>query len=1109
MKKNTFQRGNLPGMDVRGEKGSAIVIALLMLALISIFVALAISRSSAEAAATGNETAEARTFYAAQGSLETMTRNFNKIFERKLNPTDTDLNGVRNGTVAGLDATFNFFQEIDLLPQPQPDGTFGPSRNTTLTGGPYTGLIAIQDNWRLRTTATNNNGDYNNPIGTQVELTRNVLNNRIPIFQFGIFYNDDLELFRPPRFSFGGRVHSNGNFFISPGAEGVFFDSRVTAADQIVTQSWRNWDRVDIANSQTFIKNASGDFVQLAPTMGSVLNTSEGSGNNIFQFPPAVPLPAQTPNLDLPPSRLNNSFLSQSSVFDGNLQANVPALRLPLNVGANTDLIEMVKRGKELASATGGDLFNNAGTLAPVAAASIDNPILRSERFANKTGIRISLADSQAKLPGCASGIGINPVAASQKCGVRLDGRYDGLSGEPTAAPTPLPSPSPSNFHHLVRGYQPKPMKKLASQADFTTDPYRTTRLNGERFYTGGCTQPTVVCREVWIKVETVQTDEATQAIITRDITEDFLSLGVTEPAVQIMQGTTLKFQITDTRYDPVGPLGSVYDNDGLIDPTPINPTTPQTPSRFDIDNRSVIRLQRFVIAGQPIPTPAATPTATPFRYATYVPPNTSTTLINTAYNPGFTIVQRYAVMTQALAANGCRETALPASLLPCPPVINQEAGLERTQGTPETTYIESVGGHVKLATVNSTGALPVTTVGIVPFPIKMFDAREGLYFDERSTAFYSNLARLPRNGVMSMIDIDIANLRRFLRGDFDGTFPVDTQFAISRGGAGLRAEDIPQQGGWVLYVSDRRGDADFDGEYDMEDIYGISPGNDNNLQLGEDTNRNGTLERKFMNATDDFTLTGCAGGGTDCEAPRYSDSWLPDFAAVVDHKYYRRGVRLVNGETLPGIYNATTPSFTRGFTVASENGIYVQGNYNATGAAAPPAGGGNTPFDGYLPQNGPLHIPASVVSDGVTILSNAWNDGQSFRSTTVTPFDQSTRLASTTQMRFAMISGDTIASREATPNQGGISPRLNGGVHNFKRFLERWTGQRLDYAGSLINLFNSRNNNGSFKCCSEVYNPPIRNWVFDSTFLDPNRLPPGTPFFQYVQTTGFQRTNN
>jgi len=35
---------------------------------------------------------------------------------------------------------------------------------------------------------------------------------------------------------------------------------------------------------------------------------------------------------------------------------------------------------------------------------------------------------------------------------------------------------------------------------------------------------------------------------------------------------------------------------------------------------------------------------------------------------------------------------------------------------------------------------------------------------------------------------------------------------------------------------------------------------------------------------------------------------------------------------------------------------------------------------------------------------------------------------------------------------------------------------------------------------------PPRRAWSFDPTFLDPNRLPPGTPFFQYIQATGFRQ---
>ena len=105
------------------------------------------------------------------------------------------------------------------------------------------------------------------------------------------------------------------------------------------------------------------------------------------------------------------------------------------------------------------------------------------------------------------------------------------------------------------------------------------------------------------------------------------------------------------------------------------------------------------------------------------------------------------------------------------------------------------------------------------------------------------------------------------------------------------------------------------------------------------------------------------------------------------------------------------------------------------------------------------------------------------------------------------MLSGDTITTLNATPNQGGGDLRMNGGVHNFMRFLENW-GTRLNYSGSMINLYNSHNNNGAYKCCNNVYDPPTRNWIFDASFLDVNRLPPGTPYFQDIQMTGFQRVN-
>ena len=1041
----------------KNQRGTAVVIALFVLALMSIFVALAVSRTMSETIAIGNETSEARTLYAAEGSLETMTRNFNKIFETKLNPLPSELAVVRDGRI------------IPGLSKELPGGQYdfvNTADETTLPGatvlptGPYSGLYAIRDNWRLRTIATNIQD------GTQIQLTRNILNNRIPIFQFGIFYNDDLELFRPPRFSFGGRVHSNGNFFVSPGSEGIYFDSRVTATGHIVTQAWRNWNTSDSGNNQTFIKNASGTPVQLLPTDGSVLNTSFGAANNVFQFPPAAPTPVPTPNPDLPPSRLNPGFASSSAAFDGNLLAQVLPLRLPLNVGASTDLIEMVKRGKKVADPAavlpeerGGDLFQDTAgnTAAPVTAVDVDNPILRSERFANKTGIRISLADSQAKLPGCASGVGVTPVVT--RCGIRLDGKFDGFGADPI--------PADLTLANRARGYQPKPMRLVAGGA-FS---YVPTRLNGERLFNAG--------RQVWIKIETVQTDPTTLAIVTSDITEDILSLGITEQA-PVVAGLSID------GYDTTPP------NNGTATAPSANltSTNPQ-PASTGTDSRSIIKIQRFAISGPSIPGPAPN--------LPEVAPSTKWIYPFLGYN----FVSRFRGTIAAIDA-GCTGG--------CTSKVNDDPNFPTTPNSaPENL------AHFKKLNYGVAGV----RAAIVPFPIEMFDTREGTYFD--NIANTPGAPNVSRNGVMSMVNIDIANLRRFLRGDFDLLFPnstvpgnaLYTPFAATpaAAGNGLRALNVPDVGGWVFYISDRRGDGNFDGEYDMEDVYG---NNDNTTQPGEDLDGPtvglpgfiprfgaGVLDRRYV---DPANPGACLGGLFNCDAARYADSYTADRAAVSDHPYYRRGVRLVNGTTIPGIYDAVTSSNTKGFTVSSENGIYVQGNYNATGASAPPANG-NTPFDQYFPLNTATHIPASIVADAVTILSNGWNDAESFSS----PYSQAARVATPTQIRFAMIAGDTISTQQNAVNQGSSvnGQNENGGVHNFKRFLEVWSGVRLDYAGSLINLYNSRNNNGAFKCCNTVYNPPLRNWVFDKTFLDPGRIPPGTPFFQYVQTTGFERSTS
>jgi len=333
-----------------------------------------------------------------------------------------------------------------------------------------------------------------------------------------------------------------------------------------------------------------------------------------------------------------------------------------------------------------------------VTTANTDNGIMRSERFTNKPGIRISLADSQAKLPGCASGVGITPVGASMKCGIRLDGRIDGTAPDMTVAPTPTPTPE------RVRGYQPKPMKRLITDTNFTTNPYTSTRVNGERLWTGDT-------REVWIKVETMRLDVGTGTVVTKDITADFLSMGVTEAPTQITDSSgSIRFKITDTRFD-----------NGTVAPTSLVSTTAQTPASNGTDSRSVIKLQRFVIPGKAIPVTAPTP------YSSYY-----AVTGNTDYTPGFNVVERFTGTTQALVA-GCKDPSATGTGTSCGTLSDAEASLERTLATtPETVYTES-WAHLKLATVNA-----VANRAVVPFPIQMFDAREGFYRDGRSDPHYA-----------------------------------------------------------------------------------------------------------------------------------------------------------------------------------------------------------------------------------------------------------------------------------------------------------------------------------------------------------------------------------
>ena len=181
-----------------------------------------------------------------------------------------------------------------------------------------------------------------------------------------------------------------------------------------------------------------------------------------------------------------------------------------------------------------------------------------------------------------------------------------------------------------------------------------------------------------------------------------------------------------------------------------------------------------------------------------------------------------------------------------------------------------------------------------------------------------------------------------------------------------------------------------------------------------------------------------------------------------VDDKRHGSGkltvARVSNGQTLP-------PS---GLTVATDLPLYVKGNFNAPNTTP-----GST--DTSKTQ------PASLVGDAITVLSGNWSDAYGNNSL-------SSRIPANTTVNAAFLAGIV----QPTNTTGTL--HYSGGVENFPRFLENWSGYSFTYNGSMVVMYPSQFATNFWVQTGTYYNAPNRRWAFDVNFLDYRRLPPATP---------------
>jgi hypothetical protein len=1070
-------------------KGFTLIASMLMLLLLSGIAIGLLMMVTTETKVGSTDLQNNGAYHNAEGGIEKMSSDLASVFQNAQSPTAAQICGVGLPTTNGPTMTGVTWKDYTVTPGPLgsacPASLVGLAQWGQISGsGQNAGLWAQIIPVNLLATASLTGGQ-------EVSMMRSAQVALIPVFQFGVFCEGDCAFFSSPNLDFAGRVHTNADLYVGVSDNSTLtFHDKLEAYGNIVTKVLPNGLTASSNNDSGTVlipKAASGcDGAQ--PNCGT-FTPSEGSVTGAGGNPP------QSGQNVGPPSWSTISLTTfNSEIIDGDYGSTkygtgAKKLNMPFVSGTNFpyQIIRRPPKAEDPASA------------------------LSQAREYNMAQIHVLLSDNPADLPG---------GAADTTNNIRLANVAPYPYGVPTSYPTAgnwkVTAPTGGNtyntyFATAMNGYRPD-----------------TTTCGGNPCPTNSCTSGTYtytclpadwpLAPDKMPAAAAAQTNlsPANLPLIYQDPTAtDTPTIFALCPPTGVATATIPAANIPPgcpTATAPVSPY--------------LAPLTAPTQTWNLIDGWLRVEYRDASGNWNPVtqewlglgfardlapPTLNAAGSGAAGGFANDVNPNAILLLQEPTDRNGDGKIETTGTAPVCTATNASKvctswKNAMPPDVQIDAASSSYFLGLNASTGTPlaATTYAPTAIGQT--ATNQS-----ITMSNW--YPINFYDAREG---EPRDTDWGNDSGTT--NGVMNAVEIDVGNLKLWLAGTI--------------GTSGTKVDYVAQNG-YVLYFSDRRGmlnNPNFaagnqkTGDSGLEDVVnaasatGVPDGVLEATPPGhsispEDVNQNGVLDEwgtgnlglgqwpgSLNLATNLFTKAAAGSQNAQIIAAAPDNPYTPRIATLANtaRKNWVSGARHVLKLVDGSLGNVPLSPTGGGFTVASENPVYILGDYNSN--STDPFWKGGADAAG--------HSPSSVISDAVTVLSNNWSDLASMVSTDIT--QATTRPANNTYYRLAVAGGKNLAFPfPAWENGTDYGFGTDGGIHNFLRFLEDWqtTGASLNYGGSLVSLYYATYNTGLFKCCTySVYQPPTRNYIFDSDFTNPSGLPPGTPMFRDVESLGYRQ---
>jgi Tfp pilus assembly protein PilX len=1077
---------------VRPSNGFTLIASLLMLLLMSGLAIGLMMMVNTEGKVGGGDLQNNLAFHAAEGGIEKMYSDLSAAIQNAEVPTASEICGVgattNQPTLAGVT-----WKDYSV----RPGTTQGSACPTSLTykwgqigSGPNQGLYAQVIPVNMLATAALVGGQ-------EVSMSRSAHIALIPVFQFGMFCDGDCSIFPGGDMTFAGRVHTNGDFYPFVGGSATLtFQSKISAYGNFVRTVLPNGNTASGHNGTVNVPTASNANACSTPTTNCTtlagVSTSSPWGNGSVQGQGGNPLQSTyvggtwtsfssgTTNYQV----INGNYGNQAS---GQTGTGAKKLSLPFVNGTNRPY-EILRR--------------------PDAGESANSPLGQSREY-NMAQIRVLLSDDPAEFQNGSGATDANNVRLANVSQTSATATQWGVTIPSTNIGSTFSLTGYTNLYFAAAS-NAVPIPSSCSGTTCATDDWPSA----PKTWTSAMAATDGIA---WVNPPNPNT-----APLNWVPSSGSPSLNLCPPAA---------FTGTIPAGCPTGTAAGLYPYYAL--PNPGLPVVSGALTQYNVAANTSswnlidgwLRVEYLNNTGTWVP---VTNEWLQLGFARGVKPPTA---------PGTNPINPNAILLlQQPADRSTSNTlvAMPAATgapsTATAPACTSLIGCSTWSAGSPPQLVSDAGSGAQWAfgvTPSSPGATtPQSLTEYNWYPINFYDVREGEPRDNDWSTTIPSDNTCTANGVMNAVEIDVGNLKRWLAG------------TIGSSGTNVNSSN---QNGYVLYFSDRRGmlpnphltpphalntktgDAGLEDTVNASSTPGtpdgvkeanmagqsISPEDDNqntfldnfgayNLGLGftgtlnsPGTNLNTQINSTGPSAPDPYGTTPASGGNRiqSCSTTGRKN-WVSGARHVL---------KLVDGSLGNVPLSPTTTvyagvSYHGGFTVASENPVYIQGDYNSNAS--------DTVWN-TTPTDATGMAAAAVIADSVTLLSNNWDDRASMLGS---PTHRANRLATTTYYRLAVAAGKNRTFASPSWNGGRDDVGTDGGIHNFLHLAEDWGGQITYYKGSLASLYYSTYNTGFYKCCTTVYNNGTRRFSFDMDFSVPAGLPPGTPLFRDVESLGYRQ---